>query len=146
MLIYEILNYVWLGVESLYNLIYWWQGDWVVIGFGVYGCLMLFLGCWVIEVYCVFGVWLEVVEICGNGDSLCDFFSFEDCVFEYLLMFMCLFEGMQIVCYLVYGVILFQLCIVYLIDFGLIICIFDWIIVIEIGCFVLNGILCEFVV
>ncbi|MDO5704402.1 MAG: radical SAM family heme chaperone HemW [Paracoccus sp. (in: a-proteobacteria)] len=93
---YEISNHARSGSESRHNLIYWRQGDWAAIGPGAHGRLTLDVGRVATEAHRMPGVWLEAVEVKGNGEVQREALSREDQAVEYLLMSMRLAEGLNL--------------------------------------------------
>lgn len=99
LLVYEVFNYVCLGVECWYNLVYWCYGDYVGVGFGVYGWLMVGVNWLVMVMEWYLEIWLEIVEFYGYG--MIEYFGLieEEQGDEFLLMGLCLVEGIDLKCY-----------------------------------------------
>ncbi|MDP3960458.1 MAG: radical SAM family heme chaperone HemW [Pseudorhodobacter sp.] len=90
---YEVSNHARSGAESRHNLIYWRAGDYAGIGPGAHGRLTLNGKRWATEAPRTPGVWLDLVEAEGCGESVRDGVAPGDQALEYLMMALRLREG-----------------------------------------------------
>jgi len=75
---YEISNYARVGEESRHNLVYWQYGDYVGIGPGAHGRIMIDGDKWATCAYKVPELWIKLVKEHGHGSypfELIDFFG-----------------------------------------------------------------------
>lgn len=99
MLGYEISNHAAVGAESQHNLIYWRGGDYIGIGPGAHGRLILGDQRWATECPKSPQIWLEMVRARQNGEMPRSLLDRDEVALEYLMMSMRLREGMDIARY-----------------------------------------------
>lgn len=90
---YEISNHARPGAESLHNLIYWRQGDYMGIGPGAHGRLTLKGQRFATESHRMPQAWLEAVAQTGTGECARETISPEEQRIERLMMGLRLTEG-----------------------------------------------------
>jgi oxygen-independent coproporphyrinogen-3 oxidase len=91
---YEISNHAAPGAESRHNRVYWRYGDYVGIGPGAHGRLTLGDQRIATEQWRMPGKWLKAAEH-GNADELRTPLTRQDQANEFLMMGMCLLEGID---------------------------------------------------
>ncbi|MEZ5840326.1 MAG: radical SAM family heme chaperone HemW [Hyphomicrobiales bacterium] len=96
---YEISNHARPGNESRHNLVYWRYGEYVGIGAGAHGRLMLADGRHATANLKKPEHWLEEVERAGRGLSSDEILSAEEAGDEFLLMGLRLVEGIELARY-----------------------------------------------
>lgn len=139
---YEISNHAIEGAESQHNLVYWRGGDYVGIGPGAHGRLMLGGQRWATECPKPPQLWLDMVKTKQNGELARVALDAEDHALEYMMMSMRLKEGMSMSRYRsIKGHDISQKIIDHLIDLGKVITQNDQLIATDDGKIVLNAIL-----
>ncbi len=92
---YEVSNHARLGAESQHNLIYWRYGDYVGIGPGAHGRIILQGRKFATETHLLPNTWLNAVAN-GSGEKERSELSGEDQASEYLMMGLRIAEGLYI--------------------------------------------------
>ncbi len=92
---YEVSNHARLGAESQHNLIYWRYGDYVGIGPGAHGRIILQGRKFATETHLLPNTWLNAVAN-GSGEKERSELSSEDQASEYLMMGLRIAEGLYI--------------------------------------------------
>lgn len=140
---YEVSNHARDGAESRHNLIYWRSGDWVGVGPGAHGRLVLDGVRWATEAPRAPGAWLAAVEAGEAGELPRQALTLGERASEFLVMGLRLSEGVDLARYRALGGVIDPVRLAGLVDLGMIRAERDRVVVTPAGRMVLNAVISE---